>query len=126
MIIKITDKAVRGIGIRGKDKILRRYEPGDTVEVSDSVAEGIISSGYAEETDELTEPEEVIEETAEQVDDEIAEETDEESDDEESVEEEVPVVDYNELTVKELQAICEERNLDTTGKKSELIARLEA
>lgn len=123
MIIKITDKAVRGIGIRGKDKILRRYEPGDTVEVSDSVAEGIISSGYAEETDELTEPEEVIEETAEQaVDESVAEESIEE----ESVEEEVPEIDYNELTVKELQAICEERNLDTTGKKSELIARLEA
>ena len=102
MIIKITDKAVRGIGIRGKDKILRRYEPGDTVEVSDSVAEGIISSGYAEETDELTEPEEVIEETAEQaVDESVAEESIEE----ESVEEEVPEIDYNELTVKDLQAI---------------------
>lgn len=123
MIIKITDKAVRGIGIRGKDKILRRYEPGDTVEVSDSVAEGIISSGYAEETDELTEPEELIEETAEQA---IDESVTEESIEEESVEEEVPEIDYNELTVKELQAICEERNLDTTGKKSELIARLEA
>lgn len=126
MIIEITDKAVRGIGIRGKDKILRRYETGDTVEVSDNIAEGIISSGYAKQVGGVTEPEEVVEETTEQVDDEIAEETDEESDDEESVEEEVPVVDYNELTVKELQAICEERNLDTTGKKSELIARLEA
>ena len=126
MIIKITDKAVRGIGIRGKDKILRRYETGDTVEVSDNIAEGIISSGYAKQVGGVIEPEEVVEETTEQVDDEIAEETDEESDDEESVEEEVPVVDYNELTVKELQVICEERNLDTTGKKSELIARLEA
>ena len=33
-------------------------------------------------------------------------------------------IDYNDLTVKELKVLLEERNLSTKGKKAELIERL--
>ena len=39
--------------------------------------------------------------------------------------EEEEELDLTKLSAKELRALCEERDLDTSGKKSELIARLQ-
>ena len=43
-----------------------------------------------------------------------------------AVEEEVVVDDLSMLSTKELRALCKERDLDSSGKKSALIARLES
>ena len=112
MKIKITEAAVRGIGLRSnKTKELKRYIPGDVVEVPEKVALGIISSGFAEEASE--EPDAKAEgETSGEPDAKAEGEASEEP-------------DVKSMTVDELREECEKRGLDSSGKKKELLARLE-
>ncbi len=76
----------------------------------------LIGQGLVEETTtlETSEPKvEVLEEVEEEPEVEAEEEAEEE------------LLDLTKLSAKELRALCKERDLDTSGKKSELIARLE-
>lgn len=72
----------------------------------------LIGQGLVEETTTLETAEPKVE---------VLEEVEEEPE----VEAEEELLDLTKLSAKELRALCKERDLDTSGKKSELIARLE-
>tara|TARA_R100001230_G_scaffold22777_1_gene13396 strand:- start:13 stop:357 length:345 start_codon:yes stop_codon:yes gene_type:complete len=72
----------------------------------------LIGQGLVEETTTLETSEPKVE---------VLEEVEEEPE----VEAEEELLDLTKLSAKELRALCKERDLDTSGKKSELIARLE-
>ena len=123
MLIKLTTKAERGIGLRSMSTgKLRRYVAGDELEVADSIAVGLINSGLAEqiirqldnaEPDngetavENAEPDNVDETTAENA----------EPDNDETQ-------DYTSMTVKELKEVLKEQGKPTDGTKEELLKRL--
>ena len=66
MLIKLTSKAERGIGLRSRSTgKLRRYEAGDELEVADSVAVGLINSNLAEQVVRQLDNGETIAESAE-------------------------------------------------------------
>lgn len=123
MLIKLTTKAERGIGLRSMSTgKLRRYVAGDELEVADSIAVGLINSGLAEQiirqldnaepdngetTAENAEPDNVDETTAENA----------EPDNDETQ-------DYTSMTVKELKEVLKEQGKSTDGTKEELLKRL--
>ena len=106
MLIKLTTKAERGIGLRSMSTgKLRRYVAGDELEVADSIAVGLINSGLAEQI--VRQLDNVDETTAENA----------ESDNDETQ-------DYTLMTVKELKEVLKEQGKPTDGTKEELLKRL--
>lgn len=109
MRIKLTEKAKRGIGLRSVNTgKLTRYEAGDELTVSDSIAVGLVNSGLAVEIEEEETPDESQNETGEG-------ENEPESEDTKS---------YEDMTKEELIAICKEKGIASRGTKEELIERL--
>lgn len=111
MLIKLTTKAERGIGLRSMSTgKLRRYVAGDELEVADSIAVGLINSGLAEQIVrqlDNAEPDNVGETAAENA----------EPDNDETQ-------DYTSMTVKELKEVLKEQGKPTDGTKEELLKRL--
>lgn len=102
MLIKLTSKAERGIGLRSRSTgKLRRYEAGDELEVADSVAVGLINSNLAEQVVRQLDNGETTAESAEQDNE-----------------------DYASMTVKELREILKKQGKPTDGTKEELLKRL--
>ena len=150
MLIKLTTKAERGIGLRSMSTgKLRRYVAGDELEVADSIAVGLINSGLAEQivrqldnaepdnvdetTAENAEPDNVDETAAENaepdnVDETAAENAEPDNVDETAAENAEPdndeTQDYTSMTVKELKEVLKEQGKQTDGTKEELLKRL--
>mgnify|MGYP003653295332 CR=1 FL=1 len=83
--------------------------PWDKFQLARLLAQGLVEETTTLET--AAPKVEVLEEVEEEPEAEAEEEAEEE-------------LDLNTLSAKELRALCKERDLDTSGKKSELIARL--
>ena len=138
MLIKLTSKAERGIGLRSRSTgKLRRYEAGDELEVADSVAVGLINSNLAEQvvrqldngetTAESAEPDngETTTESAEPDNGETTAESAELDNGETTAESaEQDNEDYASMTVKELREILKKQGKPTDGTKEELLKRL--
>ena len=114
MLIKLTSKAERGIGLRSRSTgKLRRYEAGDELEVADSVAVGLINSNLAEQVVRQLDNGETTAESAEPDNGETTTESAEQDNE-----------DYASMTVKELREILKKQGKPTDGTKEELLKRL--
>ena len=124
MLIKLTTKAERGIGLRSMSTgKLRRYAAGDELEVADSIAVGLINSGLAEQIVrqlENAEPDNVAETAAENAEPDNVAETAAENAEPDNDE----TQDYTSMTVKELKEVLKEQGKPTDGTKEELLKRL--
>ena len=137
MLIKLTTKAERGIGLRSMSTgKLRRYVAGDELEVADSIAVGLINSGLAEQIVrqlENAEPDNVDETAAENAEPDNVDETTAENAEPDNVAETAAenaapdndeTQDYTSMTVKELKEVLKEQGKPTDGTKEELLKRL--
>jgi len=126
MLIKLTSKAERGIGLRSRSTgKLRRYEAGDELEVADSVAVGLINSNLAEQVVRQLDNGETTAESAEPENGEATTESAELDNGETTAESaEQDNEDYASMTVKELREILKKQGKPTDGTKEELLKRL--
>ncbi len=150
MLIKLTSKAERGIGLRSRSTgKLRRYEAGDELEVADSVAVGLINSNLAEQVVRQLDNGETIAESAELDNGETIAESAELDNGETTAESAEPDngettienaeldngettaesaeqdnEDYASMTVKELREVLKKQGKPTDGTKEELLKRL--
>ena len=126
MLIKLTSKAERGIGLRSRSTgKLRRYEAGDELEVADSVAVGLINSNLAEQVVRQLDNGETTAESAEPDNGETTTESAEPDNGETTTESaEQDNEDYASMTVKELREILKKQGKPTDGTKEELLKRL--
>ena len=150
MLIKLTSKAERGIGLRSRSTgKLRRYEAGDELEVADSVAVGLINSNLAEQVVRQLDNGETIAESAELDNGETVAESAELDNGETTAESAEPDngettienaeldngettaesaeqdnEDYASMTVKELREVLKKQGKPTDGTKEELLKRL--
>lgn len=138
MLIKLTSKAERGIGLRSRSTgKLRRYEAGDELEVADSVAVGLINSNLAEQVVRQLDNGETIAESAELDNGETTAESAEPDNGETTIENaeldngettaesaEQDNEDYASMTVKELREVLKKQGKPTDGTKEELLKRL--
>lgn len=126
MLIKLTSKAERGIGLRSRSTgKLRRYEAGDELEVADSVAVGLINSNLAEQVVRQLDNGETIAESAEPDNGETTIENAELDNGETTAESaEQDNEDYASMTVKELREVLKKQGKPTDGTKEELLKRL--
>lgn len=126
MLIKLTSKAERGIGLRSRSTgKLRRYEAGDELEVADSVAVGLINSNLAEQVVRQLDNGETTTENAEPDNGETTGESAEPDNGETTAESAEPDnEDYASMTVKELREVLKKQGKPTDGTKEELLKRL--
>ena len=138
MLIKLTSKAERGIGLRSRSTgKLRRYEAGDELEVADSVAVGLINSNLAEQVVRQLDNGETIAESAELDNGETTAQSAEPDNGETTIENaeldngettaesaEQDNEDYASMTVKELREVLKKQGKPTDGTKEELLKRL--
>ena len=138
MLIKLTSKAERGIGLRSRSTgKLRRYEAGDELEVTDSVAVGLINSNLAEQVVRQLDNGETIAESAELDNGETTAQSAEPDNGETTIENaeldngettaesaEQDNEDYASMTVKELREVLKKQGKPTDGTKEELLKRL--
>lgn len=138
MLIKLTSKAERGIGLRSRSTgKLRRYEAGDELEVADSVAVGLINSNLAEQVVRQLDNGETIAESAELDNGETTADSAEPDNGETTIENaeldngettaesaEQDNEDYASMTVKELREVLKKQGKPTDGTKEELLKRL--